>query len=223
MSVNKPIAAILVLLIALLVACGAPGTDPAATVAPEATPLPEVETPQTEDAANDITAAAVAYLAQQLGLAESEIQVLSAEETEFTDSCLGLGQANESCLQAITPGWLVMLSAAGQEYEVHTDETGQQVRVAAEAPETDGAADSIAAAVQEFLVAELGVALGDVQVVSTERAEFTDSCLGLGRPEESCLQVITPGWIVIVDVAGQTYEVHTDETGAQVRVADETA
>jgi hypothetical protein len=111
-----------------------------------------------------------------------------------------------------------MMSAAGQTYEVHTDETGQQVRVAVEMPETDGAGDTAAAAAQEFLVAELGVALGDVQVISTEKTEFTDSCLGLGGPDESCLQAITPGWIVTTDVAGQTYEVHTDETGQQVRV-----
>ena len=63
------------------------------------------------------------------------------------------------------------------------------------------------------------VALGDVQVVSAEPTEFNDGCLGFGRPDESCIQVITPGWIVILDVGGQTYEAHTDETGQQVRLA----
>jgi hypothetical protein len=76
------------------------------------------------------TAAAVAHLAGELGVAEAEIEVVSLEGVEFTDSCLGLGQPNESCLQAITPGWLVMLGAEGQEYEVHTDATGEQVRIA---------------------------------------------------------------------------------------------
>jgi hypothetical protein len=65
-------------------------------------------------------------------VAEAEIEVVSLEAAEFTDSCLGLGQPDESCLQAITPGFLIILSAEGQAYEVHTDETGQQVRVAAE-------------------------------------------------------------------------------------------
>jgi hypothetical protein len=123
-------------------------------------------------------------------------------------------------LQAITPGWIVTLSAGGQEYQVHTDETGQQARVAVETAEGDAAADSASAAAQEFMVSELGVALGDVQVISAERTEFSDSCLGLGGPEESCLQAITPGWIVMVDVGGQPYEVHVDESGQQVRVAE---
>ena len=218
MSVNKLLMAILALSVALLVACGSAASDPGIEE-PAATTAPEVETPETESAADTVAAAATAFLAQQLGIAEGDIEVVSAEETEFTDSCLGLGGPAESCLQAITPGWLLMMSAAGQTYEVHTDETGQQVRVAVEMPETDGAADTAAAAAQEFLVSELGVALGDVQVISTEKTEFTDSCLGLGGPDESCLQAITPGWIVTTDVAGQTYEVHTDETGQQVRVA----
>jgi hypothetical protein len=217
MSVNKLFMAILALSVALLVACGSGASDPGVEE-PAATTAPQMETPETESAADTVSAAATAFLAQQLGIAEGDIAVVSAEETEFTDSCLGLGGPAESCLQAITPGWLLMMSAAGQTYEVHTDETGQQVRVAVEMPETDGAGDTAAAAAQEFLVAELGVALGDVQVISTEKTEFTDSCLGLGGPDESCLQAITPGWIVTTDVAGQTYEVHTDETGQQVRV-----
>lgn len=222
MSVNKSIAVIAVLLIALLVACGPTTSEPVATTEPEATPLPEGATPEAEDAADAVVAAAITQLAAELGLAEDEIEAISAEPAEFSDSCLGLGQANESCLQAITPGWVVMLSAPGGEYEVRTDETGAQARVAIEAPEGDAEADTVAAAVQEFMVSELGVALGDVQVISTERAEFTDSCLGLGGPDESCLQAITPGWIVVVDVNGQTYEAHTDETGQQVRVAGDT-
>lgn len=217
MTSNKLFVTLLILLMALLAACRPAAPEPGAgeTVA---TPTPE--TPATDSPADAITTAVKAYLVSELGVAESDIEVVSAEATEFTDSCLGLGGPAESCLQAITPGWLVMVNVAGQEYEVHTDETGQQVRVAVETPEDDGAADAAVGAAQEFLAGELGVALGDVQVVSVERTEFTDSCLGLGRPEESCLQAMTPGWLVMVNVVGQAYEVHTDETGQQVRVAE---
>ncbi|MBP6016509.1 MAG: hypothetical protein KA586_07295 [Candidatus Promineofilum sp.] len=227
MSKYKPLMMLFILVAALLVACGPQGAEPGveepATTMPDATMPPAAETPETEGAgdagADAITAAATARLAQELGMTEDEIEFVSAEATEFTDSCLGLGQLNESCLQAMTPGWLIMLSAGGQEYEVHTDLTGEQVRVAVETPEGNSAADSATAAAQEFLVSQLGVALGDVQVVSAEATEFTDSCLGLGQANESCLQAMTPGWLIKVDVNGQAYEVHTDETGQQVRVA----
>ncbi|WP_374689536.1 hypothetical protein [Promineifilum sp.] len=217
MTSNKLFGTLSILLIALLAACSPTAPEPGAgETAATATP----ETPATDSPADAITTAVKAHLVSELGVAESDIEVVSAEATEFTDSCLGLGGPAESCLQAITPGWLVMVNVAGQEYEVHTDETGQQVRIAVETPEDDGAADAAVGAAQEFLAGELGVALGDVQIVSVEPAEFSDGCLGLGRPDESCLQAITPGWLIMVDVAGQSYEVHTDETGQQVRVAE---
>lgn len=206
MSIKQRYFAILALFVSLLVACG-PNTTGSGNDGPD----------DNQDAA---TAAAVAYLAGELGVAEEEIEVVSSTSVDFTDSCLGLGGPAESCLQAITPGWLVMLNVSGTAYEVRTDETGEQVRIAAEEATGDGAADTAAAAAQEFLAGELGVALGDVQVLSTEAAEFSDSCLGLGGPAESCLQVMTPGWIVMAEVSGQTYEVHTDQTGEQVRVAN---
>ena len=155
-------------------------------------------------------------------MAESDVAVLSAEETEFTDGCLGLGGPAESCLQAITPGWLVMLSANGQEYEVHTDATGQQVRIAGlDGGGATGEMDAITASAAAVLADQLGVAPDAITVVSAEPAEFSDGCLGLGGPEESCLQAITPGWIVILSANGQEYTAHTDETGVQVRIAGE--
>lgn len=223
MSHTKPILAMLVFLMALLVACGPTVDVPeSGTALPEATNSPALETPAGEDASNAISAAAVAFLAQQLGVAEEEIEVTEIADVEFSDSCLGLGGPAESCLQAITPGWLVLLDVNGETYEVHTDQTGEQVRMAATLPVGDGASDPAVGAAQEFLAAELGVALGDVQVISVEAAEFSDSCLGLGGPDELCAQVITPGWVILADVNGQTYEAHADQTGQQVRVASDT-
>ena len=155
----------------------------------------------------------------RLGIAPDAITVVSAAPAEFTDGCLGLGGPAESCLQAITPGWVVVLSANGQEYTVHTDATGQQVRVAAEGSSAPSDPDAATAAAVATLAQELGVAESDITVASLEGADFTDSCLGLGGPEEMCAQVITLGWLIRLDVAGQTYEVHTDGTGQVVRIA----
>lgn len=137
MSSYKAYAVTFILLMALLVACGATATEPGGeepgATTPEATQqpaeLPTTETMETEGA-DAATAAAVAHLASELGVAEADIEVVSAEATEFSDSCLGLGGPAESCLQAITPGWTIMLEAEDQTYEVRTDETGQQARTA---------------------------------------------------------------------------------------------
>jgi heat shock protein HslJ len=41
----------------------------------------------------------------------------------------------------------------------------------------------------------------------------------LGRPNESCLQAITPGWRAVFEINGQRYEVRTDETASTMRLA----
>ena len=72
---------------------------------------------------------------------------------------------------------------------------------------------------QGWLATQLSVAVEQVQIVEVEQAEWTDSCLGLGRLNESCLQAITPGWRVVFEINGQRYEVRTDETGSTIRLA----
>jgi hypothetical protein len=57
-----------------------------------------------------------------------------------------------------------------------------------------------------------------IQVISAEKVEWSDSCLGwAGR--WSCAAVITPGYKITFDVAGQEYVIHTDGGGYQTRVA----
>ncbi len=221
MSRNNMFRGMLVLLLGGLAACTATPVEPSdANATPAGLPTPAAETPQPMDDSDAAVTAATTQLASELGVAASDITVVSAEKTEFMDSCLGLGQANESCLQAITPGWIVVLDVNGQDYEVHTDEAGQQARVAMNAGSGVAAEPEAATATSVAYLAEaLGVAETDIEVVALEAADFPDSCLGLGQANESCLQAITPGWLVTLGVGGAVYELHTDEIGGQVRLA----
>jgi hypothetical protein len=63
----------------------------------------------------------------------------------------------------------------------------------------------------------LGISLDQIQIETVERKEWPDSCLGLGGPEESCAQVMTPGWLVVFSVDGQEYRFRADETGTTIR------
>jgi hypothetical protein len=72
---------------------------------------------------------------------------------------------------------------------------------------------------QRWLAEELGVEVDTIEILEQEQVDWSDSCLGLGLPNESCLQAITPGWRVELSVSGQTYEVRTDESGTVVRLA----
>ena len=72
---------------------------------------------------------------------------------------------------------------------------------------------------QDWLATRLNIPTAQVQITDVEQAEWSDSCLGLGRLNESCAAVVTPGWRVIFNVNNQRYEVRTDETGASIRPA----
>ncbi len=72
---------------------------------------------------------------------------------------------------------------------------------------------------REALAADLNVGVEKITIGSYERAEWSDSCLGLGGPAESCLAAIHPGWRVNLLVDGSdAYEVRTDELGEIIRI-----
>jgi len=217
MRSHKLLITAFMLLVALLAACqpaaGQPGAvEPTVGVTPEA--------PATSGPAAAIIAAARAHLVGEWGIDDSAIAGVSAAPVEFSDSCLGLGGPAESCLQAVTPGWLVMFEVDGQTYELHTDETGEQVRLASDISGIPVDPEAATAAAVAYLASQLGVAESEIEVIALEAAEFSDSCLGLGGPAESCLQVMTPGWLFTLGAAGREYEVRTDGTGLVVRMAE---
>jgi hypothetical protein len=70
---------------------------------------------------------------------------------------------------------------------------------------------------QNFLSESLGVDVTQVEVVKVEDVEWPDACLGLPDEGEMCAQVVTPGYRITLEVNGQTYVLHTDESGVNIR------
>jgi hypothetical protein len=62
---------------------------------------------------------------------------------------------------------------------------------------------------QRVLAQDLNVSLEEMQLVEYVPMEWNDGCLGLGRSDEGCLMVITPGWRAVFEVGGLRYEVRT--------------
>lgn len=193
------------------------GTQARVEEAAVAAPVGEIP-PMAVEAARDA-------LAGELGVDLSAVELVDFEQQEWSDSCLGLGGAAESCAAVVTPGYAVNFTVDGQSYTVRTALDGTQARVegaVVEAPVGDERPPAVEAA-RDALAGELGVDLSSVEVVSFEQQDWSDSCLGLGGPAEICAAVITPGWQVMLMVDGQEYEVRTDFEGEQVRIADENA
>ena len=83
--------------------------------------------------------------------------------------------------------------------------------------EEDTLPDAVATAVKTTLRQELGEV--SLQVENYSRETWSDGCLGLGGPAESCFAALTEGWRVeVIDTAtGTRYVYRTNRDGAQVR------
>lgn len=57
-----------------------------------------------------------------------------------------------------------------------------------------------------------------IKAVMLEPVNWGDACLGAAASGEVCAAVITPGFRLIYEASGMRYEVHTNDTGAIVRV-----
>lgn len=218
-------------LIAAMVVLSACAAAPAGTSSPAVTsplpvqvsPLPQ--TPMSETADTPPARAAIAALAKQLTVAENTVRVLSVEGIEWTDGCLGLGGPAESCLQAIVPGYRVLLEANNRQYEVRTDQDAQQVRIAPDgdplaspSPASSMTAPANSPAVQAAIAAlakQLNIDAQSVKVISVEEVEWPDGCLGIAKPDQMCTQVIVPGYRVMLEANAVQYEARTSLNARQ--------
>jgi hypothetical protein len=127
---------VVALFILLLTACAAESgatEEPSIpeTMEPSAPTESATEAP-TESPAEltPIEDAVVAHLAESLDISPADITVVSTEEVEWPDGCLGIQMEGLMCTQVIVPGFRVILEANGKEVEYRTNEDGTQIRPA---------------------------------------------------------------------------------------------
>lgn len=106
----------LLLLAAVLTACGG-------AVSGQGTPTATVET-----GLNPVRSP-VRVLAEETGLALEEITLLDSEQVEWTDGCFEAPQPGEVCTQVITPGFRISLDTPQGVYEIRTDASGEAYRI----------------------------------------------------------------------------------------------
>jgi hypothetical protein len=113
----------LLLFIWLFTACGPVSPDMAATQTqvPLATHERQVVAPV--DTVRQI-------LAGQLDVPPDDIRVVSSEQVDWPDGCLGVQSMGVICAQVVTPGYKIVLEAVDQFYEYHTNLDGSLVKLA---------------------------------------------------------------------------------------------
>jgi len=67
------------------------------------------------------------------------------------------------------------------------------------------------------LAGQLGIAAEAITVRSVEAVEWNDASLGCAKPGRMYAQVITPGYRIVLEANGQSYEYHTGGGSTVVR------
>jgi hypothetical protein len=124
---------VLVFCILLIAACApesAPTEEPA-DPGEQSTAAPVPTESSTEAAPmGPAEEAVIEQLAANLDLQQSDITLVSSEETEFGDACLDVSMEGVMCAQVVTPGRIIVLEANSIEYEYHASEEGTQIQPA---------------------------------------------------------------------------------------------
>jgi hypothetical protein len=164
-----------------------------------------------------------------------DMLVLSIRAVEWPDGSLGCPQPDMMYTQAIVPGYALVLQAGGERHTVHTDSEGRAVvcdragggatpapRLTPgpipreENPMPEPEQQRAEQAARRVVAAETGAAPQEISVVSIEEREWSDSSLGCPAPGMMYTQVITPGYMVVLEAGGERHTVHTDRSGRAV-------
>jgi hypothetical protein len=156
-------------------------------------------------------------LADELGIGIDAVTVITYEAVDWPDGCLGVQQKGVMCIQVITPGYKITLQANQTTYIYHTNLDGTSMILE---PSVDAKTFPAAVlAARQALADKLGVTPDAVTVISYEAVDWPDSCLGVQKKGVMCMQVITPGYRVMLSANDQPYEYHADSTGKSVVLA----
>lgn len=208
---NKPqpknFLSFLLALVFLLTACTGP--------AEQISPVSDTPTPPDHGAAAEPSASPTPSLptemetvrlsaANILGLTPENIQIQTYSDIDWPDSCLGLPLPEEMCAQAITPGYSGILQVGEEQFELHSDRSGQRVRLIPEA----------ALAARQALAQQIGISPEEIMFGIVEAVDWPDECLGIQAQDQQCTQVITPGYRIPLSANGKLYEYHTNRLGS---------
>ncbi len=209
-----------ILLFFILGACATlPATELATESVSTAPPVkPFATEPSTSpEAIPPVAQLAIEALAAQSGIPVESITVQTIEDVDWPNGCLGIDYKDTACTDAIVPGFRIILQANGQSYEYRSNQDGSLLMPAAPIPATPD--NKITQIARTALAQQLGISEDAITILSQEEVDWPDGCLGINLTEMACMAVITPGFRIILQANGQTYEYHSNQDGSQMLLA----
>jgi hypothetical protein len=86
-----------------------------------------VTSPNVDPKAQASVDAAMQDAATQAGVPASDLRLEQVQATEWRDASLGCPRADAMYAQVLTPGFRIVISGGGKQFEYHSDERGRVV------------------------------------------------------------------------------------------------
>lgn len=83
----------------------------------------------------------------------------------------------------------------------------------------DAAAQKMVDLAKEHLAQRLGIAVEQITLLEVRPASWRDASLGCPKPGVDYIQVETPGFSIVLETGGKTYNLHTDRASRVVMCA----
>lgn len=161
-------------------------------------------------------------LAADLGVDISEVSIDKIEPVDWPDACLGIVKPDQMCASVITPGYKVTLTVKMTQYIYHTNQDGSLIiseeESIGEVPLIDPNLPYAVDASRQFLAELMSVKPITIKVIDYSARDWPDGCLGIAEKDISCIQVITPGYLVKLELDGQTYNLRTNTSGTLIKL-----
>ncbi len=210
MRILSSIVAGLALTLAACTARTATGPSPLATPTMDVVPQPSATHVPVD--LSPAQRAAIASVAQTLGVPAQQISIVSTEAVTWPNGCMGVQHIGMMCTDNLVPGFRILLSSGGRQYEVHTNQDGSAVAPVG-AVQPLGPAER--AAITQ-LAHNLGIPASSAMLVSSTMTEWPDSCLGVAQQGIMCAQIVTPGYLIVLEAGGRQYEYHTNQDASRI-------
>lgn len=203
----KRIITVFVISLILLTACAEALQTP-----PMDRKTPLYETVQDNKNRTNAETKAQNLVGNQFGFEPSNVILLKTSEKTWINNCLELPNVNEGCNSTEVPGFLILLFADNHVFEVHSDEQSQNVRAINYLSQYSS---PLEVAIRYLSVIE-GLSAEEINVITFEPVEWPDSCLGVVEEGTVCVEVITPGYKILLDANGSPFEFHADFYGSRL-------
>ncbi len=156
-------------------------------------------------------------LARRLSIEVDQIDLVESKAVEWPDVSLGCPEPGKVYAQVITPGYRIVLEAAGEAYEYHSD--AQRRVVCCEPyegqPVLGGASTETIELAKEDLGRRLGIPVDSITVVAALRQEFSADAFYCRATKERISRdespAIVSGESILLGAAGRTYEYHASD------------